>query len=41
MPIYVCYATCAVEGGKLRFYPDIYHRDAVLRKVLFAVAQKP
>ena len=41
MPLHVCYATCGVEEGKLRFYPDIYHQDAVLRQQLFASGPKP
>jgi len=35
MPIHVRYATCAVVGGQLRFLPDIYHRDEVIRQGLF------
>jgi L,D-transpeptidase YcbB len=35
MPLHVCYATCAAERGRLRFYPDIYHRDVALRRAMF------
>lgn len=35
IPIYVRYATCTAENGKLRFLSDIYHHDAVLRRALF------
>ncbi|GAB2955280.1 hypothetical protein GCM10027048_21250 [Hymenobacter coalescens] len=36
MPLHVRYSTCAAENGQLRFYPDVYQRDAHLRRVLFA-----
>lgn len=29
--LFVRYATCTAEGGHLRFLPDIYHRDEVIR----------
>lgn len=35
MPIHVRYATCTVVGGRLRFLPDIYHYDEVVRQGLF------
>ena len=35
LPIYVRYATCTVEHGRLVFLPDIYRRDATLRRALF------
>ena len=35
IPIHVRYATCTVVGGQLRFLPDIYHRDEVIRQGLF------
>lgn len=35
MPIHVRYLTCAAEQGQLRFYPDIYHRDASMLKAFF------
>ncbi|MCC3155169.1 L,D-transpeptidase family protein [Hymenobacter sp. BT770] len=35
MPLHVRYATCAVVAGQLRFYPDVYGRDAILRRQLF------
>ncbi|GAB3823937.1 L,D-transpeptidase scaffold domain-containing protein [Hymenobacter jeollabukensis] len=41
MPLHVCYATCAVEQGQLRFYPDIYQRDAPLRRALAAALPQP
>lgn len=46
LPLYVRYATCTAENGRLRFLPDIYGRDEVLRRALFgpralARASKP
>ena len=46
MALYVRYATCTAENGRLRFLPDIYGRDEVLRRGLFgpkptARASKP
>ncbi|WP_166648027.1 L,D-transpeptidase family protein [Hymenobacter sp. UV11] len=35
MPLFVRYATCTAEGGHLRFLPDLYHRDEVIRQGLF------
>ena len=35
LPVYIRYATCVVEHGRLVFLPDIYHRDEVLRRALF------
>ncbi|GAA3966630.1 L,D-transpeptidase family protein [Hymenobacter antarcticus] len=35
MPIHVRYATCTVAGGQLRFLPDIYRYDEVVRQGLF------
>lgn len=35
IPLFVRYATCTAERGHLRFLPDIYHRDEVLRRGLF------
>ncbi|MBC6990551.1 L,D-transpeptidase family protein [Hymenobacter sp. BT491] len=35
LPLHVRYATCAVVGGKPRFYADVYGRDALLRRQLF------
>jgi murein L,D-transpeptidase YcbB/YkuD len=32
--VHIRYATCAAEGGQLRFYPDIYGHDAALRQQL-------
>ena len=43
MPLYIRYATCVVENGRLRFFADIYHRDEALRRALFggpALAQQ-
>ena len=37
MPIYIRYATCTAERGRLRFLPDIYQRDEELRQALFGV----
>ncbi|GAB2871209.1 L,D-transpeptidase family protein [Hymenobacter ruber] len=34
LPLHVRYATCAVEAGRLRFYPDVYGQDATLRRQL-------
>ena len=33
--LFVRYATCTAESGHLRFLPDIYHRDEVIRRGLF------
>ncbi len=33
--LYIRYATCIAENGRLRFLPDIYGRDAVIRRGLF------
>ena len=33
--LYIRYATCTAENGRLRFLPDIYDRDAVIRRGLF------
>lgn len=35
LPLYICYATCTAERGRLVFFPDIYHRDETLRRALF------
>ncbi|WP_048825943.1 L,D-transpeptidase family protein [Hymenobacter sp. DG25B] len=35
LPIHIRYLTCAAEQGQLRFYPDIYRRDASIRKAFF------
>ena len=35
MPINVRYATCTAPGGQLRFLPDIYRYDEVVRRGLF------
>ncbi|UOQ97216.1 L,D-transpeptidase family protein [Hymenobacter sp. 5317J-9] len=35
VPLHVRYATCAVVGGQLRFYPDVYKQDEALRRQLF------
>ncbi|MFD2787204.1 L,D-transpeptidase family protein [Hymenobacter rubripertinctus] len=37
--LYIRYATCTVENGRLRFLPDIYGRDAFIRRGLFGLAQ--
>ena len=36
--LYIRYATCTAENGRLRFLPDIYGRDAVIRRGLFGPA---
>ncbi|WP_133256824.1 L,D-transpeptidase family protein [Hymenobacter edaphi] len=41
MPLHVCYATCGVAQGRLRFYPDIYRRDAALRRALATAPPQP
>ncbi|MDJ0366509.1 L,D-transpeptidase family protein [Hymenobacter sp. H14-R3] len=33
--LYIRYATCTAENGRLRFLPDIYGRDAAIRRGLF------
>jgi murein L,D-transpeptidase YcbB/YkuD len=33
--LYIRYATCTADNGRLRFLPDIYSRDAVIRRGLF------
>lgn len=35
MTLYVRYATCAGENGRLRFFADVYRRDEPLRRALF------
>lgn len=35
MPLYVRYATCSADEGRLRFFADVYQRDEVLRRALF------
>ena len=35
LPLYIRYATCTAEHGRLVFLPDIYHRDETLRRALF------
>ncbi|MCC3156690.1 L,D-transpeptidase family protein [Hymenobacter sp. 15J16-1T3B] len=39
LPLHICYATCGVEQGQLRFYADLYHRDEALRQALFGRAR--
>ncbi|MDO7852443.1 L,D-transpeptidase family protein [Hymenobacter convexus] len=41
LPLFVRYATCVAEGGQLRFFPDVYHRDERVRRALFGAAAKP
>jgi murein L,D-transpeptidase YcbB/YkuD len=38
VPLHVRYATCAVVAGQLRFYPDVYQQDELLRQQLFGAA---
>lgn len=33
--LYIRYATCTAENGRLRFLPDIYGRDGIIRRGLF------
>ena len=43
VPLYVRYATCTAENGRLRFFADVYHRDETVRRALFgpkALVQK-
>ena len=35
LPVYIRYATCVAEHGRLVFLPDIYRRDEALRRALF------
>ena len=35
LALHVRYATCTAENGRLRFLPDIYGRDEVIRRGLF------
>ena len=35
LPLYIRYATCTAEHGRLVFLPDLYHRDEPLRRALF------
>ena len=35
LPIFIRYATCTAENGRLRFYRDIYGQDQALREVLY------
>lgn len=35
MPLHVAYSTCAVVAGQLRFYPDVYGRDEIIRRQIF------
>ncbi|OGX91756.1 L,D-transpeptidase family protein [Hymenobacter coccineus] len=41
MPLFVRYATCTAEGGRLRFLPDPYHRDETIRQGLFGPSPAP
>lgn len=36
LPLFVRYATCTAENGRLRCWPDVYGRDAAIRRALFA-----
>ena len=38
LPLYVRYATCTAETGRLCFLADVYHRDEALRQVLFGLS---
>ncbi|MCI1186911.1 L,D-transpeptidase family protein [Hymenobacter sp. DH14] len=35
LPIFIRYATCTAENGRLRFYQDIYGQDQALREALY------
>ena len=35
LPIFIRYATCTAENGRLRFYRDIYGQDQTLREALY------
>ncbi|UOQ96502.1 L,D-transpeptidase family protein [Hymenobacter sp. 5317J-9] len=35
MPIFIRYATCTAENGRLRFFADVYGRDESVRRALF------
>jgi L,D-transpeptidase YcbB len=35
LPIYIRYATCTTENGRLRFFQDIYGHDQTLREALY------
>ena len=35
LPLYIRYATCTAENGRLRCWPDVYHRDESIRRGLF------
>ena len=35
MPIYLRYATCTAENGRVHFYQDIYGQDQALREALY------
>ena len=37
LALHVRYATCIAENGRLRFLPDIYGRDEVIRRGLFGL----
>ena len=35
LPIFIRYATCTADNGRLRFYQDIYGQDQALREALY------
>ncbi|MBD2722321.1 L,D-transpeptidase family protein [Hymenobacter armeniacus] len=41
MPIYIRYATCTAENGRLRFFADVYGRDERVRRALFGPTAGP
>ena len=41
LPLFICYATCVGEGGRLRFFADVYGRDEALRQALFGAGATP
>lgn len=41
LPLFVRYATCVGEGGRLRFFADVYGRDEAVRRALFGAGPRP
>ncbi|WP_310394172.1 L,D-transpeptidase family protein [Hymenobacter sp.] len=40
LPLYIRYATCTAVNGRLRCWPDVYHRDEAIRRELFGGGPK-
>jgi murein L,D-transpeptidase YcbB/YkuD len=36
VPVYIRYFSCEGRGGRLKFYPDIYGEDKILRNRYFS-----